>query len=75
MSLPNSLPDDDSFLRLPEVIDRTGLSESTIYRLVREGDFPSPRKLGANAVGWKVSDYKEWSQSRPDAREQRAQAA
>jgi prophage regulatory protein len=65
-----NLIDDDSYLRLPEVMTRTGLSESTIYRLVRSGEFPSPRKLGANAVGWKVSAYREWSQSRPDAREQ-----
>jgi prophage regulatory protein len=74
MSLPSNLPDDDSYMRPPEVMSRTGLSESTIYRLVREGDFPSPRKLGANAVGWKVSAYRAWSQSRPDAREQQAAA-
>lgn len=74
MSLPSPLPDDDSYMRLPEVMTRTGLSESTIYRLVREGKFPAPRRLGFNAVGWRVGAYREWSQNLPVAGEQRAAA-
>jgi prophage regulatory protein len=75
MSLPTNSPATvDCYVRLPSVIERTGLSESTIYRLVRRGEFPSPRKLGAHAVGWKASAVAHWCESRPDAREQAAAA-
>ena len=31
---------------------RTGLSKSTVYAMVRRGEFPAPVSLGARAVGW-----------------------
>ena len=40
------------FLRLPEVLERTGLSRSTIYVRLAEGRFPRPVRLGGRAVGW-----------------------
>ena len=39
-------------LRLPVVLDRTGLSRSTVYLRVTEGRFPRPVSLGTRAVGW-----------------------
>ncbi|MDR3411824.1 MAG: AlpA family phage regulatory protein, partial [Formivibrio sp.] len=39
-------------LRLPNVLDRTGLSRSTVYQRVSEGRFPRPVSLGDRAVGW-----------------------
>jgi prophage regulatory protein len=47
-------------LRLPEVIEITGLGRSTIYAKVSRRDFPSPIKLGERAVGWIDSDVYEW---------------
>ena len=47
-------------LRLPNVLDRTGLSRSTVYQRVSEGRFPKPVSLGARAVGWVESDIEEW---------------
>jgi prophage regulatory protein len=47
-------------LRLPNVIDRTGLSRSTVYQRVSEGRFPKPVSLGARAVGWVESEIEEW---------------
>ena len=35
------------FLRLPEVLARTGLSRSTIYVRLDQGRFPRPVSLGA----------------------------
>jgi prophage regulatory protein len=61
--------DADSYLRFPDVKARTGLSRTTIHRLIKRGDFPAPKSLGARAVGWKVSAVKSWCASRPDARE------
>ena len=48
------------FLRLPEVMKRTGLSRSTIYVRVAEGRFPRPVALGGRAVGWIEAEIEEW---------------
>jgi prophage regulatory protein len=47
-------------LRLPIVLDRTGLSRSTVYQRVTEGKFPRPVSLGARAVGWIETEVEEW---------------
>ena len=48
------------FLRLPEVMKRTGLSRSTIYVRLAEGRFPRPVALGGRAVGWIEAEVEEW---------------
>jgi prophage regulatory protein len=72
MSIDTADPDADSYLRFPEVKSRTGLSRTTIHRLVKAGDFPAPKSLGVRAVGWKASAVRLWCASRPDAREHQA---
>ena len=52
------------FLRLPEVLARTGLSRSTIYVRLDQGRFPRPVSLGARAVGWIESEVAEWMRAR-----------
>lgn len=37
-------------IRLPDVLEATGLARSTVYRLVAEHRFPAPVKLAARAV-------------------------
>lgn len=59
---------DDSLLRRREVEKITGLSRSTIYRLMQESDFPRPVKVGPSAVRWKLSHIMAWIESRPVAR-------
>ena len=48
------------FLRLPEVLARTGLSRSTIYVRLDQGRFPRPVSLGGRAVGWIEAEVDEW---------------
>ena len=48
------------FLRLPEVLARTGLSRSTIYMRLDQGRFPRPVSLGTRAVGWIEAEVDEW---------------
>jgi len=48
------------FLRLPEVMARTGLSRSTIYVRLAAGCFPRPVALGGRAVGWIEAEIEEW---------------
>jgi prophage regulatory protein len=50
----------DSFVRLPEVRRRTGLSTATIYRKMERGEFPMKRQLSINAVAWYESDLNAW---------------
>ena len=52
------------FVRLPEVMARTGLSRNTIYVRVAEGRFPKPLPLGARSVGWIESELDEWFSDR-----------
>ena len=52
------------FLRLPEVLARTGLSRSTIYVRLDQGSFPRPVSLGGRAVGWIESEVNEWIRER-----------
>ncbi len=47
-------------LRLPDVKKRTGLSRSTIYLRIANGDFPAPISLGGRAVGWTEADIENW---------------
>ena len=51
-------------LRLPEVSQATGLSRSTIFRLVQAGDFPSSVRLTARTIGWRIDDVESWIAAR-----------
>ncbi len=56
-----------SILRLPAVIKRTGLSRSSIYLRISQGDFPLSISLGGRAVGWLEEDIDNWLLERIDA--------
>lgn len=57
-------------VRLPEVIDRTGLTRSSLYRRIDVGEFPAPVSLGGKkAVGWHEHEIEAWINSRPAARQ------
>lgn len=58
------MSENNSILRLNEVIKLTGLSRSTIYAYIERGEFPAPIKLGLRAVGWLASDIQNWIQER-----------
>ena len=53
-----------TFLRLPVVIERTGLSRSTIYTLVDTGSFPKPVKLSERAIAWPDHEISAWCEAR-----------
>lgn len=64
------------FLRLPDVLERTGLSRSTIYVRLAEGRFPRPVALGGRAVGWIEAEVDEWVRDRiAESRPERVEAA
>jgi prophage regulatory protein len=53
-------------LRWPELQHKVGYSRSNVYRLIDQGHFPPPIKLGARAVGWLESEVNAWIQDRID---------
>jgi len=50
--------------RLPAVIRQTGFKKSSIYALVRAGQFPAPVSLGPRAVAWVRADVQDWCKGR-----------
>ena len=58
----------DRLLRCCQVEEITGLSRSSIYRLMPRGEFPQRVKVGPAAVRWRESDIMAWVESRPEAR-------
>ncbi len=46
----------DRILRCHDVLETTGLSRSTIYRMMERDEFPKPTKLGVRAIGWRQAD-------------------
>lgn len=61
-----------SFIRMPETKRRTGLGRAWIYRLISEGRFPKPAKLGDRSVGFVESEVDEWIAERIAARDKKA---
>jgi len=51
-------------LKLREVSSVTKLSSSTIYRLIKSGDFPRPIKLATHASGWLAAEIDRWLEDR-----------
>lgn len=49
-----------ALLRLPEVMVRTGLSRSTIYRLESLNQFPRRISLSARSVAWSLEEIDRW---------------
>jgi len=54
-----------SMLSKKQVVERTGLSPVTIWRRIQAGDFPKPRQLTPNRIGWTEASIEEWEESRP----------
>jgi prophage regulatory protein len=49
-----------SIVGFPEVIALTNLSRAQIYRKMRDGTFPSNRKLSKQRAGWRMLEILEW---------------
>ncbi|EPE3040412.1 AlpA family transcriptional regulator [Vibrio cholerae] len=56
------------FLKLKEVMEKTALSRSAIYRKMNEGEFPESVNLGERAIAWVESEVDEWMAERLQTR-------
>jgi prophage regulatory protein len=46
-------------IRLPQVMERVGLSKTTIYEQIKRGAFPAPTKIGS-ASAWSELEVDDW---------------
>jgi len=54
----------NTILRLPEVIQRTGKSRSSIYAGIRDGSFIEPVKLGVRSIGFLEHELEDWIEAK-----------
>jgi len=47
-------------IRITEVSDITSLSKSSIYRRIRQGEFPSSISLGGSVRVWRLEQVQQW---------------
>jgi len=47
-------------IRKPELFNKIPLSDATIWRREKMGDFPKRIKLGGNSVGWFENEIDAW---------------
>lgn len=51
-----------------QLVELTGLSPATIWRMRRRGDLPDPIRLSPGRVGWREADIERWIEQRAQAR-------
>jgi prophage regulatory protein len=64
----------ETIIRLPEVIKQTGLSRSTIYSLIKSGDFPQQIQLSERTMGFTQSSICDWVIGKIEASASKAQS-
>jgi len=57
--------EDERYLRRTEVEALTALSRASIYRMMAEGRFVRPYRIGKSAVRWRYSEVQAWLAARP----------
>ena len=45
-------------------MELTGLSRSTIYAMVKRGEFPENHSIGSRAVAWREAEVLQWLRDR-----------
>jgi prophage regulatory protein len=49
----------ERLIRIKEVLSTIGLGKTTLYALMKEGDFPAPRRVGKLSL-WVESEVQAW---------------
>ena len=47
-------------IKLKEVMQKTSLGHSSIYKFIADGTFPKQVSLGAKSVAWVESEVDDW---------------
>ncbi|CNK41083.1 MULTISPECIES: AlpA family transcriptional regulator [Enterobacteriaceae] len=60
---------EDQFVDMTFITRLTGLTDKWFYKLIKDGEFPKPIKLGRSSR-WLQSEVERWLQARIDASRQ-----
>ena len=55
-------------IKLKTVIQLTSLSSATIYRLIKNEEFPKQLKLAERSSGWLLEEINDWLESKSTLR-------
>ena len=76
--LTNNTKTKHRFIRLSEVMSRTGYGRTSIYRKMEDGSFPNslklwgppkdPNEFDSRAIAWIEEEVDQWIESRIEAR-------
>ncbi len=58
----------ERIIRKPELLAMLGVSDPSLWRWERAGNFPKRLRLGGSACGWLKSEVDNWLQAKADAR-------
>lgn len=50
----------ERILRIKAVLERTGLTRSTLYRKIENGSFPKQVHISTRCAGWRESAVNAW---------------
>ncbi|MGP5366943.1 helix-turn-helix transcriptional regulator [Pseudomonas helleri] len=53
----------DRFMRERDVLDVTSLSRTTLWRVMKSGQFPRPVRISPGRVGWRESAIIAWQEN------------
>ena len=53
-----------TLLRISDVCEWLGISRSLVYRLLSDGIFPAPVRLGPRTVRWRIDAIEAWRDAR-----------
>jgi len=54
----------DKLLRIGQVVDKVGLSRTTIWRLRQSRDFPEPAAIHGSCIAWSEAEVDNWIRQR-----------
>ncbi|CAN5648777.1 hypothetical protein BH10PSE18_BH10PSE18_14910 [soil metagenome] len=54
-----------AYLEKAAAAEFCAIGETTLEKLVREGNFPKPRSVSGKRVAWLVRELREWAEERP----------
>lgn len=55
---------DEKILRLPKVVNKTGLPKTAIYNGMTNGTFPKSIQLSRRSIGWLETEINQWIEQR-----------
>ena len=62
--MATALSEPDRMLSPAEVTKLTGLSETTLWRMRRDGEFPKASPLSRQRIGWPAKVIGDWMEKR-----------